>query len=94
VDNSKRRLRTPAAADYLGVSASTMAKQRMIGNGPPYLKLGKIIVYDTDDLDQYAAAHRRHSTSEPGPTRPAAAKNPKLVPAPSQSAHRGSRVRR
>jgi Helix-turn-helix domain len=69
VDNGKR-LRTPAAAEYLGVSASTMAKQRMTGDGPPFAKLGKIVVYDTCDLDRYVEAHRRRSTSDPGPIRP------------------------
>jgi hypothetical protein len=69
--SDQKRLRAGPAADYLGVSQSTLAKRRMTGDGPPYLKLGKTIVYDVGDLDLYAEAHRRRSTSDPGPARPA-----------------------
>lgn len=60
-----RKLRTPDAAAYLGIGKSTLDKQRMTGDGPVYSKLGgKIVVYDIADLDAYAAARRRRSTSE------------------------------
>ena len=39
-----RNLRAPAAADYLGLSSSTLAKMRLRGDGPPYAKAGPRIV--------------------------------------------------
>jgi DNA-directed RNA polymerase alpha subunit len=66
VENGKR-LRTPAAAEYLGIGESTLVKGRMTGNGPVYSKLGRICVYSIEDLDEYAEARRRRSTSEPAP---------------------------
>jgi predicted DNA-binding transcriptional regulator AlpA len=60
-----RKLRTPDAADYLGVGKSTLDKLRMTGDGPVYSKLGgRIVIYDVADLEAYAAARRRRSTSE------------------------------
>ncbi len=59
-----RRLRTPAAADYLGYSESTLEKKRLTGEGPPFIRLGRAIVYDTRDLDAWLAARRARSTSD------------------------------
>jgi predicted DNA-binding transcriptional regulator AlpA len=60
-----RKLRAPAAADYLGLSTSTLAKMRLRGDGPPYSKCGpRIVLYDIADLETYLASRRRHSTSE------------------------------
>ena len=60
-----RMLRAPEAAVYLGLAASTLAKMRMRGDGPPYSKVGpRIVVYDVRDCNAYLAARRRHSTSE------------------------------
>ena len=64
-DLPHQRLRTPAAADYLGCAASTLEKKRCTGEGPPFIRLGRVIVYDTRDLDTWLASRRRHSTSEP-----------------------------
>jgi predicted DNA-binding transcriptional regulator AlpA len=58
------RLRTKPAADYIGVSKSTLEKRRVDGNGPTFSKLGRTVVYDTEDLDAYVAARRQQSTSE------------------------------
>jgi predicted DNA-binding transcriptional regulator AlpA len=57
------RLRTPAAADYLGYSESTLEKKRLTGDGPPFIRLGRAIVYDTRDLDRWLGERRTHSTS-------------------------------
>jgi predicted DNA-binding transcriptional regulator AlpA len=64
-DLAHRRLRTPAAADYLGYAESTLEKKRLTGDGPPFIRLGRVIVYDTRDLDSWLAERRAHSTSEP-----------------------------
>jgi hypothetical protein len=61
----QKRLRTPKAAAYLALSPSTLAKMRLTGDGPAYSKLGRIVVYEISDLDEYADARRRHSTSDP-----------------------------
>ena len=64
-DRYPAKMRVPQAAEYLGLSQSTLAKMRLRGDGPPYLKLGgKIVVYDIQDIESWLAASRRHSTSE------------------------------
>ncbi len=63
---SKSYLRTNAAADYVGLAVSTMAKARVEGWGPPYIKTGRIILYDRDDLDNWLASRKRTSTSDAG----------------------------
>jgi predicted DNA-binding transcriptional regulator AlpA len=63
----KRFMRTPQAADYVGLSASTLEKFRLTGDGPPYRKAGpKIVVYRPEDLDAWLDANRRSSTSDTG----------------------------
>ena len=56
--------RTPEAAAYIRLSASTLAKMRVRGDGPAYIKAGRAVLYDRRDLDAWLAAHRRRSTSE------------------------------
>lgn len=61
---AKPRLRSREAAAYLGISGSTLAKGRMTGNSPPYTKIGRIVVYDRNDIDEWLATRRRRSTSD------------------------------
>ena len=58
------RLPATDAARYCGLSTAYLAKMRSIGGGPAYLKLGRRVVYSTDDLDDWLAARRRTSTSD------------------------------
>ncbi len=58
----KMHLRTPQAAEYLGLSASVMEKMRLRGNGPPYAKLGRMVVYAVNDLEAWINARKRTST--------------------------------
>jgi excisionase family DNA binding protein len=69
-----RRMKTPEAAVYLGLSVSTLEKDRLSGLMKiPFLKLGKTVLYDSAALDAYMACRQRFSTSESGPAeRPAA----------------------
>ena len=61
------KLRTPAAADFLGLSASLLSKMRLRGDGPPYSKAGpRVVVYDLADLEGWLAARKRTSTSDDG----------------------------
>jgi len=51
------KLSAPETAKYLGISTSTLSKLRV------FLKFGRRVVYDPSDLDDWAAQHRRISTS-------------------------------
>lgn len=62
----QRGYRTPGAAEYLGIAELTLEKWRVAGRGPKFRKIGKIVVYAREDLDQYLDAHARNSTSDPG----------------------------
>ena len=59
----RKRLHTRDAAEYLGISPRTLEKARLTGRGPAFLKVFNRVVYDIEDLDAFAAARRRHSTS-------------------------------
>ena len=52
------------AATRLKVSPSWMAKARLRGDGPPYIKVGKSIRYPEPGLLQWMKARTRTSTSE------------------------------
>ena len=57
-------LRTEAAAEYVGLSTSTLKKLRLTAGGPRYLKLTSAsVAYDPRDLDEWLATKRRFSTS-------------------------------
>ena len=61
----QRQFRAPEAADYLGLSTSTLAKMRIRGDGPVYAKVGpRVVVYDRADLDSWLSENKRRSTSE------------------------------
>ena len=63
--NSAERLLTPKdAANFLRVSPSWLAKARMRGDGPPYVKLGRAIRYREGALLQWLRSRQRLSTSE------------------------------
>ncbi len=57
-------LDTDGAARRLGLSVSTLEKLRVTGGGPAYLKLGRRVVYEASDLDDWKAARRTLSTSQ------------------------------
>jgi predicted DNA-binding transcriptional regulator AlpA len=58
-------LRAPAAASYVGLSVSTLAKMRVRGDGPPWTTAGaRIVVYPVSGLDEWLAHRVRRSTSE------------------------------
>jgi predicted DNA-binding transcriptional regulator AlpA len=59
-----RKLNVKEAAAYLGLSVSTLNKMRLTGTGPPYMKLGRRVVYDLRDLEDWAAQRKRNHTSE------------------------------
>ena len=64
-----RKLNSPEAAEYPGISVSTLSKRRVDGDGPKYLKLGRRVVYDTRDPDGWLDTRRRASTADVDPAR-------------------------
>jgi len=59
-------LLTPTdAAKLLKVSLSWLAKARMRGDGPPYIRIGRSIRYSESALLQWVKSRQRLSTSEP-----------------------------
>lgn len=59
-----KKLDTTSAARYAGLGKSTLEKLRLYGGGPIYIKVGKRVVYDVNDLDAWLASRRRQSTSQ------------------------------
>jgi DNA-binding transcriptional MerR regulator len=61
----RRRLASPDAAKYLGVSVHTLRHWRFQGGGPPYIKVtANRVVYDTLDLDRWLDERRFASTAD------------------------------
>jgi predicted DNA-binding transcriptional regulator AlpA len=57
--NQRKIYRTAAAAERIGVSASTMEKWRCAGTGPPFVKIGRRAVgYWEEALDDFLGASR------------------------------------
>jgi len=51
-------------ATRLRVSTSWLAKARMRGDGPPYIKMGRAIRYNEATIVQWMKVRQRLSTSE------------------------------
>ena len=64
--SDRRILRTPDAARYVGLSASTLEKMRLTGDGPAFIQLGgRAIGYDIRDLDAWLDAQRAETEQSP-----------------------------
>jgi hypothetical protein len=59
-----QRMSVEWAARYIGLSVAFLNKARLTGSGPTYLKLGRRVAYDVDDLDAWLNSRRRTSTSQ------------------------------
>lgn len=57
-------LDTEGVARATGLAINTLEKYRVTGEGPPFLKLGRAVRYDPNDLKAWLAARRVYSTSE------------------------------
>lgn len=51
------------AATYCGLSVKTLAMKRCDGNGPKFVKLGRVF-YFRDDLDEWLRGNRATSTAQ------------------------------
>lgn len=58
-------LDTTQAASRLRLARQTLAKYRVYGCGPVFIRLGARVLYRVDDLDAWVESHgRRRSTSD------------------------------
>jgi predicted DNA-binding transcriptional regulator AlpA len=57
------RLDTKNAASYTGLSEKTLAMMRCEGNGPKYIKRGRVF-YFRNDLDEWILSGRVSSTTQ------------------------------
>jgi hypothetical protein len=46
------------AAGQLGCSVAALRKWRLLGNGPAYVKVGRLVRYSEVDLNAYLEANR------------------------------------
>jgi predicted DNA-binding transcriptional regulator AlpA len=63
--SSERLLTVRDAANVLRFSESWMAKVRMRGDGPPFVKIGRSVRYRESDLREWLQNQTRRSTSDP-----------------------------
>ena len=64
--NGKNYLSPREAAEWLGLSARTLERYRVTGQGPVFHRLGSRVRYLLTDLETWAQAGRRTSTSDDG----------------------------
>ncbi len=75
-------LTTAQTSKHLGVAVQTLARWRVYGGGPEFVKLGSLVRYDVADLSTWIAGHRRRSTADT---------DTRLIVAPP--AHRSAAIR-
>lgn len=69
-NGTRRVLRDPDAATFLGITRSTLTKWRVAGRGPRFIRLGsRAIGYDLRDLEEWIEENKATSTSTPRVTR-------------------------
>lgn len=57
------KIDTKEAARRTGLSEGTLANWRFLGCGPSFLKFGRKVMYDADQLEQWMAGCSRTSTA-------------------------------
>jgi hypothetical protein len=68
MQQSRRWGTTKQVAEHTHQSESKFEKMRVIGDGPPFYKFGKAVLYDLNEVDDWIASQRRESTSSDGPS--------------------------
>lgn len=51
-------------AEHIRMSQSWLAKARLTGDGPPFIKAGRAVLYDVEDVDFWMSNRKRRSTSD------------------------------
>ncbi len=64
--NNPAAMRPDVTAAYLSLSTQRLAKMRLSGGGPAFIKAGRSILYRREDLDAWLKSLSRHSTSDTG----------------------------
>lgn len=65
MNNEKQTLLTvQQVSEAYGIAKSTLAKMRLNGDGPVFVKLGRRVFYRHDDLNAWVFENRFRSTSE------------------------------
>lgn len=68
-DTVKKRLLRPAEVETeYGLPIGELAKKRVAGghDAPPFLRFGRSVYYDREDLERWIMSSKRNSTSDPG----------------------------
>ena len=60
-------LTTQQLSEVTGKSPRSHEKERVEGRGIPFIKMGRSVRYDPQDVQEYLRQRRRTSTSDPGP---------------------------
>ena len=66
MDDNTHYMTTTRVAEYLGLSPRTLESYRSRGGGPAFHAFGGAVRYLVSDVLKWAAARRRHSTSDDG----------------------------
>ena len=61
---SPRYLDARQAAAYLRISPRTLHRMRETGDGPPYSKVGRKVIYDIVELDGWMAERKQRFIGE------------------------------
>lgn len=59
-------LSTNQSAEQLRVSPRTLEKYRVTGGGPKFFKIGRLVYYTPQTLEEWTASRLRTSTSDQG----------------------------
>ena len=62
----ERLFNTEQAADALRVSPRTLEKMRVEGRGPKFFKIGRLVYYSAETLEEWKRSRLRTSTSDRG----------------------------
>jgi hypothetical protein len=57
-------LLTDEAAEFLRLKPGTLANWRIAGTGPPFVKVGRRVLYDRETLPAWAKSKHNTSTTE------------------------------
>jgi predicted site-specific integrase-resolvase len=61
--NSKQYFSPDEAARTIGVASQTLARWRCEGGGPPFIRVGRKIMYGATDITAWMNSRRMSSTS-------------------------------
>jgi predicted DNA-binding transcriptional regulator AlpA len=56
--NNSYLLNERQAAEIIGCSVALMRKWRLLGEGPNYVKISRLVRYRAEDVDTFLEAHR------------------------------------